>query len=101
MAKKCKIARELVLERDSKRAYKVRRRLKKIVSDETATEEKKKEAVDTLNKRSRNESLSRRQRRCRRCGRPRGVYRKFGLCRIHLREAAMRGDVPGLVKASW
>ena len=39
--------------------------------------------------------------RCRRCGRPRSVYRKFGLCRNQLREAAMRGDVPGLVKASW
>ena len=39
--------------------------------------------------------------RCRRCGRPRSVYRKFGLCRNKLREAAMRGDVPGLVKASW
>ena len=39
--------------------------------------------------------------RCRRCGRPRSVYRKFGLCRNKLREAAMRGDVPGLKKASW
>ena len=39
--------------------------------------------------------------RCRRCGRPRAVYRKFGLGRNKLREAAMRGDVPGLVKASW
>ena len=39
--------------------------------------------------------------RCRRCGRPRAVYRKFGLCRNKLREAAMRGDVPGLKKGSW
>ena len=39
--------------------------------------------------------------RCQRCGRPKSVYRKFGLCRNKLREATMRGDVPGLRKASW
>lgn len=43
----------------------------------------------------------RQQRRCRMCGRPRGVYRKFGLCRIHLREYAMDAKVPGITKASW
>ncbi len=39
--------------------------------------------------------------RCRRCGRPRAVFRKFGLCRICLRELAHRGEIPGVVKASW
>ena len=39
--------------------------------------------------------------RCRRCGRPRAVYRKFGLCRICLRELAHAGDLPGVTKASW
>lgn len=39
--------------------------------------------------------------RCRRCGRPRAFYRDFGLCRICLRELALRGEIPGLVKASW
>lgn len=39
--------------------------------------------------------------RCNRCGRPRAVYRKFGLCRICLRELAHKGEIPGLVKASW
>ena len=39
--------------------------------------------------------------RCQRCGRPHSVYRKFGLCRGMIRDAAMRGDIPGLVKASW
>ena len=39
--------------------------------------------------------------RCQRCGRPQSVYRKFGLCRICLRELAHRGEIPGLVKASW
>ena len=49
----------------------------------------------------RDASRVRRQRRCGLTGRPHGVYRKFGLSRNMLREAAMRGDVPGLVKASW
>ncbi|WP_296132838.1 30S ribosomal protein S14 [Pseudomonas sp. Ga0074129] len=46
-------------------------------------------------------SAARLRNRCRITGRPHGVFRKFGLSRIKLREAAMRGDVPGLVKASW
>ncbi len=39
--------------------------------------------------------------RCQRCGRPRAVYRKFGLCRICFRELALRGEIPGIIKASW
>jgi small subunit ribosomal protein S14 len=39
--------------------------------------------------------------RCRRCGRPRAVYRKFGLCRICLRELAHNGEIPGMTKSSW
>lgn len=39
--------------------------------------------------------------RCNRCGRPRGYFRKFGLCRICLRELAHKGEVPGLTKSSW
>lgn len=39
--------------------------------------------------------------RCRKCGRPRGYYRRFQLCRICLREAALKGEIPGLVKSSW
>lgn len=39
--------------------------------------------------------------RCQRCGRPRGYYRKFGLCRICLRELANKGEIPGVIKASW
>lgn len=59
------------------------------------------EAVIKLQKRARNESPIRVRLRCRSCGRPHGTLRKFGLCRICLRQAAMRGDVPGLRKASW
>lgn len=39
--------------------------------------------------------------RCNRCGRPHSVYRKFGLCRVCLRELALRGDLPGVTKSSW
>jgi small subunit ribosomal protein S14 len=39
--------------------------------------------------------------RCQKCGRPRGYYRRFGLCRICLREMALRGEIPGVVKSSW
>ncbi len=43
----------------------------------------------------------RQRRRCRICGRPRGTYRKFELCRLCLRELALKGEVPGLIKAAW
>ena len=49
----------------------------------------------------RDASPSRQRSRCALTGRPRGVFRKFGLCRLKLRESAMRGEVPGMVKASW
>jgi small subunit ribosomal protein S14 len=101
MAKRSMIARENVREIKSARARKLRNKLREIIKSSTATYDEKMSAVEKLNKRPRDESPSRRQRRCKVCGRPRAVYRKFGLCRIHLREAANRGDVPGLVKDSW
>ena len=61
----------------------------------------KQSMIEREKKRPRDASRVRRQRRCGLTGRPHGVYRKFGLSRNMLREAAMRGDVPGLVKASW
>lgn len=101
MAKRSMVAREVVRQKAAKRARKPREALKEIISSVTASYDEKLAAVKKLNKRQRDESPSRHQRRCRQCGRPRAVYRKFGLCRIHLREAAMRGDVPGLLKSSW
>ena len=71
-----------------------------IKSTETSLEEKM-AAVDSLQKLPRDSSEVRQRNRCRITGRPHGVYRKFGLCRNKIREAAMRGDIPGLVKASW
>jgi small subunit ribosomal protein S14 len=101
MAKKSMIAREvkrakLVAKYAAKRAE-----LKAIISSSESTPEQVDEAVIKLQKLPRDGSPARQQRRCRVSGRPHAVYRKFGLCRNKLREAAMRGDVPGLVKASW
>ena len=59
------------------------------------------DAVLKLQKMPRDSSSARGVNRCRLTGRPHAVYSKFGLCRNKLREAAMRGDVPGLVKSSW
>jgi small subunit ribosomal protein S14 len=101
------MAKKSMLARESKRAKTVakyagkRAELKKIISSPASSPEQVDEAVLKLQKLPRDASPSRQQRRCRVSGRPHAVYRKFGLCRNKLREAAMRGDVPGLVKASW
>ena len=82
--------------------YAVRRAaLKAILRDVKASDDEKWEAQVKLQKQPRDASPVRQRNRCQITGRPRGVYRKFGLCRNKLREAAMRGDVPGLTKASW
>ena len=78
-----------------------RAELKAIIVSVTASDEEKWDAQVKLQKLPRDASPSRQRRRCQITGRPHGVYRKFGLCRNQLRQAAMRGDVPGLVKASW
>ena len=101
MAKKCMIAREKRRILAAHRARTRRLELKKMISDPNLDYSEKNAAVEKLSCKPRNESPCRTQRRCTSCGRPRGVYRKFALCRICLRQAAMRGDVPGLVKASW
>ena len=101
MAKKSMVAREkkraqLVIKYAEKRAA-----LKAIVIDTNASDDEKWDAQIALQKMPRDASPSRQRRRCQVTGRPHGVYRKFGLCRNKLREAAMRGDVTGLVNASW
>jgi small subunit ribosomal protein S14 len=78
-----------------------RKSLKATIKSSTSSLEEKMAAVDTLQKLPRDSSEVRQHNRCRITGRPHGVYRKFGLCRNKIREAAMRGDIPGLVKASW
>ena len=78
-----------------------REKLKAIISDPDSGFEDRQEAMFKLQKLPRDSSPVRQRNRCAISGRPRGFYRKFGLARNKLREAAMRGDVPGLRKASW
>ena len=101
------MAKVSVTEREKKRRKVVakyaakRAALKQIVGDRSASDAERWQAQQQLQKLPRNASPVRLRSRCGQTGRPRGVYSKFGLGRIKLREAANRGDVPGLVKASW
>lgn len=101
MAKKSMIARERKRERTVQKYDSKRKRLKDIINSRSESGEARIAAQRELQKLPRNASPCRVQRRCSITGRPRGVYRKFGLSRTKLREAAMRGDIPGLVKSSW
>jgi len=101
------MAKVSMINREKKRAKLVRKyadkraELKAIVSDPEVGFEEKQDAMFSLQKLPRDSSEVRKRNRCAISGRPRGFYRKFGLARNKLREAAMRGDVPGLRKASW
>ena len=101
------MAKVSMVEREKKRAKTAakfaakRAELKAIINNRETSDEDRWEAQQQLQKLPRNASPVRKQRRCGLTGRPHAVYRKFGLARNKLREAAMRGDVPGLVKASW
>lgn len=101
MAKKSMIAREVKRSKLNAKYAAKRAELKATILSPESSDEQVWNAQLDLQKLPRDSSASRRQRRCRITGRPHAVYRKFGLCRNKLREAAMRGDVPGLVKASW
>ncbi len=101
MAKKSMIWRDYKRQRVAEQYANKRAALKAIIDDRSATSEQIDAAVLKLQKLPRDASPSRQQRRCRLTGRPHAVYRKFGLGRNKLREAVMRGDVPGVVKASW
>jgi small subunit ribosomal protein S14 len=82
--------------------YAVKRaELKALIVNPESSDDERWDAQVALQKLPRDSSPVRQRRRCQITGRPHGVYRKFGLSRIKLREAAMRGDVPGLKKASW
>ena len=101
MAKLSMVARDTKREKEVLRCAKKRADLKAIIKSATTSYEEKEAAVLQLQKLPRNASPVRMRNRCKLTGRPKGYYRKFGLGRNKLREAAMRGDVPGLVKASW
>ncbi len=101
MAKKSMIAREEKRKELVKKYAVKRSALKEIIRNPNATYEDKETAHLQLQKLPRDSSASRVRNRCNLTGRPHGYYRKFGLSRNKLREATMRGDVPGVVKASW
>ena len=101
------MAKTSMIEREKKRAQTVARYVKKraalkaVINDRNASDEERWAAQIKLQQMPRDASPIRQRRRCGLTGRPHGVYRKFGLGRNKLRESAMRGDVPGLVMASW
>ncbi|MGC3874206.1 30S ribosomal protein S14 [Halomonas sp. GXIMD04776] len=101
------MAKKSMIERELKRAKLVdkyaakRAELKAIIHDVNASDEERFDAQLKLQSLPRDSSPVRRTNRCRITGRPHGFYNKFGLGRNKLREAAMRGDVPGLKKSSW
>ncbi|AXK72531.1 30S ribosomal protein S14 [Lysobacter sp. TY2-98] len=101
MAKTSMVNREIKRAKLAKRYGAKRIELKKIIASTTASYDDKMDAVVKLQKLPRDSSPSRQRNRCELSGRPRGVYRKFGLGRNMLRKATMNGDVPGLRKASW
>jgi small subunit ribosomal protein S14 len=101
MAKTSMIMRERKRIKLSKKLFTKRKILKDILNSQDASMEEKLEASTRLQKLPRDSSMSRITNRCAITGRPKGFYRKFGLGRTKVREAAMRGDIPGLVKASW
>jgi small subunit ribosomal protein S14 len=101
MAKTSMVNREVKRAKLVKKYAARREALKLVISSPTASYEEKMDAAVKLQKLPRDSSESRQTTRCVLTGRPRGVYSKFGLGRNKLREATMRGDVPGLRKASW
>ncbi len=101
MAKLSTINRELKREMLVKKYEPRRKALQAIISDSKLSDEERMDARLKLQQLPRNASPTRLRNRCKITGRPRGTYRKFGLARSKLREAAMRGEIPGLVKASW
>lgn len=101
MAKNSMVAREKKRARIVKRYAARRAELKAIIKNPGSSYDERYQAQMKLQEQPRDASPVRARNRCRITGRPHGYYRKFGLSRNKLREAAMRGDTPGLVKASW
>ena len=101
------MAKTSMVEREKRRTKTVqkyaakRAQLKELIRSPRTSDEARTEAQAQLQKQPRDASPSRQRNRCALTGRPRGVYRKFGLARTKIREVANRGEIPGLVKSSW
>jgi len=101
MAKKSMIAREAKRSATVKRYAAKRAEYRRVIRSPESTDEERRTAQLKLQALPRDASPVRQRNRCSITGRPNGYYRKFGLARNKLREATMRGEIPGLSKASW
>ena len=101
MAKKSMVARDRKRQRLNKRHDKKRADLRAKAKNIALPEEERMQAAIQLQKLPRDSSKCRQRNRCSLTGRSRGYYRKFGMSRCKLRELMMKGEVPGVVKASW
>jgi small subunit ribosomal protein S14 len=101
MARKSVVNRQLKRESLVNKFNEKRKSLRGIVQSSSSSIEEKIAAQESLQKLPRDASPVRLRNRCRLTGRPRGVYKKFGLSRGKLREFAMNGEIPGVTKASW
>jgi len=101
MAKKSMIAREVKRSATVKRYAAKRAEYRRVIRNPESTNEERHTAQQKLQALPRDASPVRQRNRCSITGRPNGYYRKFGLARNKLREATMRGEIPGLSKASW
>jgi len=101
VAKLSLINRELKREAVVKKFARKRAELKAVIDDQSRSEEERYQARLKLQQLPRDASPTRLRNRCEITGRPRGTFRKFGLARNKLREKALRGEVPGITKASW
>jgi small subunit ribosomal protein S14 len=101
MAKTSMVEREKRRARVSKKYAAKRAELKELIRSPRTSDDVRADAQAKLQKLPRDASPTRGRNRCQLTGRPRGVYRKFGLARTKIREVANRGEIPGLVKSSW
>ena len=101
MAKKSKIVNNQHKIKLSNRLFEKRKNLLEKINDQTLSLEERQQYRLKLEKLPKNSSRIRVRNRCNVTGRPRGVYRKFGLSRITFRELALKGLIPGVSKASW
>lgn len=101
MAKTSMVEKNKRRERMSQNKAESRAKLKEIIRNKETPMEERFDAVQRLARMPRNSAKVRVRNRCELTGRPRGVYRKFKLCRIKLRDLASAGQIPGVVKSSW
>ena len=101
MAKKSKIVREHKLIEKVKKYAPLRAELKGIIKSQDSSPDEKQVAVARLDKLPKSSSHIRIRNRCFKTGRPRGVISRFNLSRISFREMALKGEIPGVTKASW